>query len=170
LLGSLQLPAAHGPMSLLWAETQPSQARSAHPAWHLPSAQMLQEPPAWSTRERHLRPFTLPRSPLPRAPSKHRAFLTEQTNDMQAHRQSLTHTHPSETASRCKFVSRSQNHSTCEKPGPEEGTGGPVSGDTEPERDEGSETDSKMERERQTLVCTHKHAHIHTHTHTHREA
>ena len=79
-------------MSLLRVETQPSQARSAHPARHLPSAQMLQEPPAWSTGECHLRPFTLPRSPLPRAPSKHRVFLREQMNDMQAHGQSLAHT------------------------------------------------------------------------------
>ena len=45
--------------------------------------------------------------------------------------------------------------------------GGPVSGDTETERDEGSETDSKMARGRQILVRTHKHIHRHTHTHTH---
>ena len=42
--------------------------------------------------------------------------------------------------------------------------GGPVSGNTEPERDEGSETDSKMARGRQTRVRAHTTAHRHTHT------
>ena len=78
-----------------------------------------------------------------------------------------SHSHtptPSETAGRRKFVSESQNHSTCERPGPEEGTGGPVSGDTEPERDEGSETDSKMARGRHTQTRTQTHTYTHTHT------
>ena len=44
--------------------------------------------------------------------------------------------------------------------------GGPVSGDTGPERDQGSETDSKMESGRQTLLHTHTHTHTQTHTHT----
>ena len=47
--------------------------------------------------------------------------------------------------------------------------GGPVSGNTEPERDEGSETDSKMARRRQTRVRAHTTAHRHTHTRRHRE-
>ena len=81
------------------------------------------------------------------------------------HTDSHSHTPmPSETASRCKFISQSQNHSTCERPGPEEGTGGPVSGDTEPERDEGSETDSKMARGRHTQTRTQTHTYTHTHT------
>ena len=101
-------------------------------------------------------------------PAKHRTFLRVQLSDRQAHGQTHRHSHaltPSETASQSTFVSQSQSHSTCERPGQEEGTGGPVSGDKKPERNEGSETDSKM-AEGDRHACTHMCTHTHTDTHT----
>ena len=113
-----------------------------------------------------LRPTEDPLAPTP--PAKHTTFLREQTSDRQAHGQA----HRQETGGRRKLVS--QSHRICERPGPEERTGGRVSGETEAEREEGSETDSKTARGRyrQTdrRTCTRAHVCAHTHTHTHREA
>ena len=109
--------------------------------------------------------------PCSTPPPKRRTFLREQMSDRQAHGQTHRHSHaarPSETDDRRKFAGKSQSHSTWERPGAEEGMGGPVSGNTEPERDEGSETDSKMARGRQTRVQAHT-THTDTHTRRHRQ-
>ena len=87
----------------------------------------------------------------------------------QAHGQTPRHSHAPtrrETAGRRKLLS--QSHSTCERPGPEERAGGRLSGETEAERDEGSETDWKTARGsyRQTDALARARAHTHTHTHT----
>ena len=101
-------------------------------------------------------PFALPRPPLcPHA--KPSTFLREQTSHRQAHRQTHRHSHaptPRETAGLRKLLSQSQ--SAWERPGPDERAGGWLSGDTEAEIHEDSETDSKTAR-----------GDTHTHTHTH---
>ena len=142
----------------------PAGALSAHPAQHLPGAQTHQEPrrrgrPSASAPP--LRPTEGPLAPTP--PAKHTTFLREQTSHRQAHGQTPRHSHAPtrrETAGRRKLLS--QSHSTCERPGPEERTGGRLSGETEAERDEGSETDWKTARGRYRQT-----RHTHTHTHTH---
>ena len=123
---------------------------------------------AQSTGAPQPRPFALPRPPLaPTPPAKHSTFLREQTSHRQAHGQTHRHSHaptPRETAGRGQLLS--QSHSTCERPGPEERTGGQVSGETQAEIHEASETNSKMARGRYRQTDTH-HTHTHTHTHTH---
>ena len=104
-------------------------------------------------------PFALPRPPLcPHA--KPSTFLREQTSHRQAHRQTHRHSHaptPRETAGLRKLLS--QNQSAWERPGPDERAGGWLSGDTEAEIHEDSETDSKTAR-----GDTDTHTHTHTHT------
>ena len=63
-----------------------------------------------------------------------------------------------ETAGLRKLLS--QNQSAWERPGPDERAGGWLSGDTEAEIHEDSETDSKTAR-----GDTHTHTHAHAHTH-----
>ena len=113
---------------------------------------------AWSTGVPQPRPFTLPRPPFsPTPPAKHSTFLREQMSHRQAHRQTHRHWHaptPRETAGLRKLLSQSQ--STWQRPGPDERAGGRLSGDTEAEIHEDSETDSKTAR-----------GDTHTHTHTH---
>ena len=121
---SLQLTAAQGLVSLCRPRRCPAASQSALPVGHLPGAQMHREPPSWSTGERQPRPFALSRPPCPMPPAKHRTFLRVQLSDRQAHGQTHRHSHaltPSETASQSTFVSQSQSHSTCERPGQEEG-------------------------------------------------
>src|SRR5574340_1156096 len=103
-------------------------------------------------------PFALPRPPLcPHA--KPSTFLREQTSHRQAHRQTHRHSHaptPRETAGLRKLLSQSQ--SAWERRGQDERAGGWLSGDTEAEIHEDSETDSKTAR---------GDTDTHTHTHTH---
>ena len=117
------------------------------------------------TGERQPRPIALLRPTLP-----HAAFqvhgLPERADEQHAGTWTVTRTHPCQVRQPVSQVHQPESESAPESPGPEEGKGGPVSRDTEPERHEGLETDLKMVRGRQTLVCTH----THTHTHTHREA
>ena len=91
-------------------------------------------------------PFALPRPPLcPHA--KPSTFLREQTSHRQAHRQTHRHSHaptPRETAGLRKLLSQSQ--SAWERRGQDERAGGWLSGDTEAEIHEDSETDSKTAR------------------------
>ena len=120
------------------------------------------------TGERQPRPIALLRPTLP-----HAAFqvhgLPERADEQHAGTWTVTHTHPCQMRQPASASSSARVRiSTSESPRPEEGKGGPVSRDTEPEIHEGSETDLKMVRGRQTLVCIH--THTHTHTHTHREA
>ena len=94
--------------------------------------------------------------------AKPSTFLREQTSHRQAHRQTHRPSHaptPRETAGLRKLLS--QNQSAWERPGPDERAGGWLSGDTEAEIHEDSETDSKTAR-----GDTDTHTHTHTHTHT----
>ena len=146
----------------------PRRPLSAHPARHLPGAQTHGGHRGAVDRSASAPPLALlrPRPLAPRPPAKHTTFRREQTSDRQAHRQ--THRHspaatPRETASRRQLLS--QSHGTRERPGPDERTGGRLSGETEAERDEASETDCKTARGRcrQTDRQT-RHATPRTHT------
>ena len=112
----------------------PARALSDHPAWH-PNTRSYGGAVDQSASAP---PLALPRPrPLaPRPPAKHTTFRRGQTSDRQAHRQ--THRHspaatPRETASRRQLLS--QSHGSRERPGPDEPTGGRLSGETEAERD-----------------------------------
>ena len=115
------------------------------------------------TGERQPRPIALPRPTFP-----HAAFqvhgLPERADEQHAGTWTVIHTHPCQMRQPASASSSARVRiSTSESPGPEEGKGGPVSRDTEPEIHEGSETDLKMVRGRQTLLCIHTHTHTHTH-------
>ena len=109
------------------------------------------------TGERQARPIALLRPTLP-----HAAFqvhgLPERADEQHAGTWTVTRTHPCQVRQPVSQVHQPESESAPESPGPEEGKGGPVSRDTEPEIHEGSETDLKMARGR--------HTETHTHTHT----
>ena len=87
-------------MSLLQAEMErasPESPSCPAPARHLPGTCPVRKR---SGSHQHGRlesvipaPSPYPGPPYPELPSKHRVFLREQTNDMQAHGESLAHTH-----------------------------------------------------------------------------
>ena len=165
--GPAGLRASCGPRS------SPAGALSTHPAWPVPGAQ-----PTGSDRRGWLEslspapsPYQGPLAPTP--PTKHTTFLREQMSQRQAHGQTHRHSHaPTRRETAAGASSSARAIAPVRGQGQRnERMGGWLSGETEAERDEGSETHSKTVRGRYRQTdrdtCTQSHTHTHTHTYTH---
>ena len=137
------------------------------PAWHLPSAQTLREPPAWSTGERHPRPFALPRSPLPRAPLQAQG-LPERADKRHAGTRTVTRTHPRQVRQLAGASSSARARIIAPVRGQGQRKGWEARfQETQSQKETKVQRQTQRWREGDRHSCAHTNMHTDTHTHTH---